>query len=699
MSSNCTSTTTQTNSDINEHLCLSQNPLVRDGVSQLQRLLNTLLPSYVKVDELIMKDLVHFVNKLSKEKKFVEFDGALVLESDWEDFFDLTDEEWDTFDLETFIKNLKSSAETQPHMALFLGFLFMFKIAQEDLNTITRRHLDFYYREVLQLVENPALPDQAAVIFKLAKNAAPHLIKEGTKLKGGKDDLGVERIYEVTRDIVINKATIADKKALFANIHDRLADDNPGLNSDHRLFASPIASSSDGEGEKIENEEQSWRTFGEPTFTDQSGTLVADRNQPFVGFAFASPILFMKEGTRNVKIEIEFDSPISAGFVPAHDHFLVNFSGEEEWIAGAVATGDVTTASGPKLIIQRTIAPDLGAIVKYDKEILLQPFETNWPVVKIELNPEHTDNPFIYKYLKDLVPTTIKITVDVDEVVDVVLQNDQAVIDPSKPFLPFGNRPYVGSKFYIGSWEVFQKNLSDLRVKFRWNDLPEGNFSDHYTNYELSTDKNIIDIVPIYLETLTISLESEMEEVSPPYASTITSFAIESPTPVPSNVRKNNSFKLDVDILDKKEWVQLSESETALFTDKDGNAIANGNDLPGPNADRSMLVFDDSDSGIEIPERDETLANFDEWDVNSQKGFIRLRLQGVDFGHSDFANAYARQAIELSKEIPSDWAQLPNPPYTPSMQELSLSYASEVEFYFVNENPSTEKKEQFLNLG
>ena len=114
MNSDCTSQTAQTNSEINEHFCLSQNPLVRDGVSQLQRLLNTLLPSYVQVDERTMKDLINFVQKLSKEIKFLEFDGTNVHESDWEDFFDLTEEEWEQFDLEFYIKKLKQSAETPP---------------------------------------------------------------------------------------------------------------------------------------------------------------------------------------------------------------------------------------------------------------------------------------------------------------------------------------------------------------------------------------------------------------------------------------------------------------------------------------------------------------------------------------------------------------------------------------------------------
>ena len=174
--------------------CISQNPLVRDGISQQQRLLKTLLPSYVSVDERSIQDLVGFVKDLGSEIQYYEFDGTNVVKDTWDIFFQITTEEWDQFDLDCFIQKLKIDKETQPHLALFFGFLYMFRVAQDDMNTITKRHLDFYYRDVLQLKENRSVPDQAAVLFNLAKNTDSYLVKAGTQLKGGKDDIGVERI-------------------------------------------------------------------------------------------------------------------------------------------------------------------------------------------------------------------------------------------------------------------------------------------------------------------------------------------------------------------------------------------------------------------------------------------------------------------------------------------------------------------------
>ena len=172
-----------------------QNPLVRDGQSQDNRSLEALLPDYVKVDERSREDLmayaeeytglIHYYNEENKQ------DGT------WQDFFQ------------------QNTSPDQPHYALFLAFTWLFRVLQKDINSLTERHLDHYYKEILQLDTKPAKADSVHLLFEIAKNVDQHLLKKGTLLKAGKDDGGKELFYALDQDLVLNKASVAELKTVF----------------------------------------------------------------------------------------------------------------------------------------------------------------------------------------------------------------------------------------------------------------------------------------------------------------------------------------------------------------------------------------------------------------------------------------------------------------------------------------------------
>src|SRR5215510_14889959 len=112
----------------------NEHPLKRDGTGQRQRFPAALDPSYAKVDERSMNDLLQFAAEYAKELKF--FDTSKTTVSDWQNLF--------AFD-ENLIDEINSRSDVQPHYALFIAFLRLFQIAQNDLNQFTQRHLDFYY--------------------------------------------------------------------------------------------------------------------------------------------------------------------------------------------------------------------------------------------------------------------------------------------------------------------------------------------------------------------------------------------------------------------------------------------------------------------------------------------------------------------------------------------------------------------------
>lgn len=267
-----------------------RNPLIRDGQSQAGRALPALSPDYIKVDERDRDDLISFAGEYSKLIQY--YDQNNLRNGNWGEFFK------------------EGTSPDEPHYALFLAFTWLFRLLQKDLNSITERHLNHYYKEILQLGHKPAEADTVHLLFELAKNTEQQLLEKGTLLKAGKDSLGKDLFYAINKDIVLNKAKVTALKTLF---QEPFFDQNGKLKKveHYGLYASPIANSANGLGEDQDLDTLSWKLLGE----SQSGSK-ASMPKAEVGFAISSPILLLKEGSRKITLEIILVRTIHYDFLP-----------------------------------------------------------------------------------------------------------------------------------------------------------------------------------------------------------------------------------------------------------------------------------------------------------------------------------------------------------------------------------------------
>ncbi|TND08164.1 MAG: hypothetical protein FD123_2558 [Bacteroidetes bacterium] len=628
--------------------CIQKNPLLRDGTSQAQRVLKALLPDYIAVDEHSMEDLIAFAKRLAEEIKYYNLS-------------DIPDGDWVGF----FTRTLTEDQRNEPHYALFIAFLEIFKQAQADLNTITKRHLDFYYRDVLRLKERPAVADQVFIIFDLVDQVAQSLVSEGTLLDAKKDDIGADLRYAVDKNIVVNQATVESIRALFVNNKAVPPGDPRPLNS-FRLYASPVANSADGKGAEIEDEEKSWKTFGKPAGIALVGSPGdTGRDQAEIGFAVASPVLFLGEGTRIVTLTLSFDRVLSlpvftnlylqtqvsmiqnvvvarptpsvarpprpvpdslmyadasiSAFVvqQLQQFFNIYFSGEKEWIVPEASSGDMVTISDNQIIIRRTIGKGQKPVVAFNEEELKQPFKTTWPVMKVMLNQNSGVNPYFYEQFKVHKLISAKIDVGVSEMKGLILQNDDGALKPEQPFPPFSSRPVVGSTFYIGSTEIFQKQLTNLDLQIKWHGIPPSalshGFGTYYDNY------------------------------------------------ITEQTRTDSSFQAELHLLDKRGWVLLGSRQ--LFNN-------------GLSQDARMNM-NGLNSNVELVTRDPFMTPVEELNASVKKGFLRLTLSPVDFGHQEFQASFTDAAIRAATNV-NLLGNIPNEPYTPTIKDLTLSYNSTV---------------------
>ncbi len=512
------------------------------------------------------------------------------------------------------IETLTKVSSHEPHSGLLLSFLKIFKHAQNHINTITERHLEFYYEEVLRLLRLEAVPDKAEVIVELAKHTDSYEIAKGTLFKAGKDALGKEVLYQSDCEKVVNKATVACLRSVYIDKKNMC-----------RISASPFANSSDGNGTAFLEKEPKWKAFGE----SQVGKKPIQKTMPDaeVGFAVTSPLLILNDGTRTIHLKFTFDSAIALKKEIISELFNFSFTGPKGWITKKDETELDFEAKVVKNTCEILLKLKSGAVacVGYEKKIHGGIYETPFPILKLTANPLSKDN-YLYQVFQSIQFEGIGLKVDVFNVKDVLVQNDFGVLKATKPFQPFGSVPAIGSTFYIGSNEVFKKSLDSLVVGLKWHKLPvtggtesqpDCNFNQHY-NYNILPD-----------------------EEDPYYSYD------------PSNYQ----FKATFEILKDGTWTEIKSS-----TSVNGELFENNAFNP------KSIWFNKSNLPITT---NTSQPKFTEYTVDVKQGFLRMVLRAPKdlFGHKIFTPLLTKQAIKRKDDLPVE-------PYTPEISSITLTYSA-----------------------
>ncbi len=188
-----------------------------------------------------------------------------------------------------------------PHLALLFSFLKLFTHLQTDLNSFSKKHLDFFYKKVLKLQPQEAVPDKAHVVFEIQHQLNAYLLKKGLQLKDGKDLNKQEILFATDREIVVNKAQVADIRTLFLNNH--TVSTTTWLEG---VYMAPDARKANGIDKEFKEEPNSWPTPGArySKYTDPENKFIHPYPNARIAFILASPVLLLNEGTRKVTITL-----------------------------------------------------------------------------------------------------------------------------------------------------------------------------------------------------------------------------------------------------------------------------------------------------------------------------------------------------------------------------------------------------------
>lgn len=147
------------------------------GTYQNKRFPHGLKPDYFKLDDRTREGLLHEAAQLASHIKY--YNDKNQLDDHWEEYFT------DVYDYANkkvktqFLDELEKKGEVPPHLGLFLAFADVFHVAQEELNRLAQRHLDYYYRHILHFEPQGAVADRVNLFFELTKNQERAVLPKG----------------------------------------------------------------------------------------------------------------------------------------------------------------------------------------------------------------------------------------------------------------------------------------------------------------------------------------------------------------------------------------------------------------------------------------------------------------------------------------------------------------------------------------
>lgn len=305
-------------------------------------------------------------------------------------------------------------------------------------------------------------------------------------------------------------------------------------------------------------------------------------------------------------------------------------------LATGAAGDDYWSVRGvPQALAEDRPALQLQVVVDVSRDPLapLKGESQIWPALRLTLRPRWDKDAREWKTLFEafhpLVLAVVHLKVEIDGLTALRLQQDDRLLDPRKPFEPFGSRPAVGARLYLDHPELLRARLDWLRFDLEWMGLPAAALKDYYFNYPgLTTSSGVFQTRVAMVDR---NLELPLGDLS--------------------------LFEDQANKTQAKRSLKIDNMPAAIQASAPGFVYASRNDLAPAN------------------------------DVRLASRYLRWELTPVDFGHAVFPSLAAAKARELAVAIANKTvadataaaAYRVDAPYTPTIKRLTVAYAAAVE--------------------
>lgn len=551
-----------------------------------------------------------------------------------------------------FDKSLNNNQNHKAHTGLIFTFFKLFEKVQLDINEISKKHLDLFYKDLLHQKPQDVTPSTLFGVVEINKTVEELNLSSGQLIKVGQYKDGKDILFQTTEDLRLNNTILSHLSTTFLS-RTKTFEYNSRFNLVSGIFTK-IHATSFPEVLEFNKSNTLFSTLGEEQKLRTEGEM--NMNYADVGFIIASPSLQMGVSNRKVVIEISFDANsinylsdllIDIGskrsmneeliFSEIFDNaFLLSYTTPEGWQTierfEVTAPEDWTTG---KITIQFQLNKKHEAFSNVNNSIHGDDvINTPYPVLKFTINQQNFYN--AYSFLNGMKIDQIDIKTEVTGLKKLQLLTNSDTLDSNSSFEMFGTKPRVGSYLLIGSSELFNKNVDEISISWDFENLPvdHNNFTTYYKEYPQKID--------------------------------------------------NQVFKMRLSALSDYEYKNAQPKEIIfnVFNRDENDNLLKNQSYPSVKLERLNIIPD-------YRLKESTLTNYTN---DLETGFLKLELTApkTGFGFSNYNSVYANtitnDALKKTKKGEPVKINLPNEPFSPEINNLSIGYKSSSSIIFSQKN-------------
>ncbi|MEM6719510.1 MAG: hypothetical protein AAF611_09360 [Bacteroidota bacterium] len=374
---------------------------------------------------------------------------------------------------DTEMKTLEETPGNFPDTILLRTFTSLLKIYQKQFNGLSKKHLHFYYQDILKQAAKSVTPDSVYASSALSKKTAAYQLEKNVIFSAGVDSDKQPILFETTDKTWLNPAKIVNAYTLSGSPVDKSTNSDTYLSELFLTQLQPVDKVTKDDSGAI----QTWKTFGTQLPQNTPSNTMA--------LAFGSPMFYLTEAaTRTITLNFSLSRNTYSTIFKKKENVTFYFSTAKAWfeIPSDQITIDFSTTS---FELPMTIDCGITMTINLQKsDPAITAFTKNpdgytceWPLFKILFQE------FAALATPPLI-STMTIEVEVDGLQNFQLYNDFGQVNPKKPFQLLGGTPKVNQHFMVGNAEVFSKPTNDINFTLTWNPFDTNfDFGDYYKEY------------------------------------------------------------------------------------------------------------------------------------------------------------------------------------------------------------------------